>query len=364
MHQRANVNVYTSTRVSVAEPDGKEVEVAPPGGAEAERPSAELPPPSSSCERSCSCLCHRQRPGMKLIWVPVEADAHQEEEEKVEEKKEEEEVEKKVEDEEEEGADGQQSWEDGEEWEEYEEVEIGGCEVEAEEQPPPEEEDGTLKQARGKFQQSLDLLMAEGQRRLSDPGPPSALSFAIARSQSPPIPPKHSQSVQTQIHPSASEEENIYEATLPVVERPPRRSAPACRELDIPLIKVRKPARRSKLSYSSSDPTSEFQVPQEAGVAVDTVPPAIPPRVPLTPVHRGGILLPQPTLEEWRILRPASPGRLSPQRAVTPPPIAPLRAAPPPPLLPPTNALRLSSASLQALPEKKGLFPKTTAPSC
>lgn len=326
------------------------MEVALAGGAEAEEPSAELPPPSS-CERSCSCLCHRQRPGMKLIWVPVEADAHQEEEEKVEKEGEEE-------------ADGQQSWEDGEEWEEYEEVEIGGGEVEAEEeQPPPEEEDGTLKQAKGKFQQSLNILKAEGQRRLSDPGPHSALSIAIARSQSPPIPPKHSQPVQIQIHPSVSEEENIYEATLPVVEPPPRRSAPACRELDIPLIKVRKPARRSKLSYSSSDPTSEFQVHQEASVAVDTVPPAIPPRVPLTPVHRGGILLPQPTLEEWRILRPSSPARLSPQRAVTPPPVAPLRPVPPPPLLPPSNPPRLSSASLQSLPEKKGLFPKQT-PSC
>lgn len=329
--------------------------MAPAGGAEVEQPGAELPPSSSSssCERSCSCLCHQQRPGMKLIWVPVEADAHREEEEKVEKKEE-------VEEE----ANGQQSGEDGEEWEEYEEVEIGGCEVEEEEeQPLPEEEDGTLKQAKGKFQQSLDILMAEGQRRLSDPGPHSALAMAMAhRSQSPPIPPKHSQPLQT--HPSVSEEENIYEATLPVVERPPRRSAAACRELDIPLIKVRKPARRSKLSYSTSDPTSEFQVQQEAGVAVDTVPPAIPPRVPLTPVHRGGILLPQPTLEEWRILRPSSPGRLSPQRPATPPPVAPLRAAPPPPLLPPTNPPRLSSASLQSLPEKKGPFPKTTAPPC
>lgn len=309
------------------------MEVALTGGAEVEEHSTDMPLPSS-CDLNCSCLCHLQWPGMKLIWVPVDADAHAEDDEK----------------EEEDEADEQQSGEDDEDWEEYEEVEIGGREAE-DEQTPVVDDVEMLKQIKGKFQQSLDILMAESQRRLSDPGPHSLLSLAITRSQSPPIPPKQSHSVQIQIHPSMSEEENIYEATLPVVQPPPRKNAPACKELDIPLIKVRKPARRSKLSYSNSDPTSEFQVHQKVSSAADDVPPAIPPRIPLTPVHRTGIPLPQPTLEEWRTMRPSSPSRFSPQRAVTPPPNISHRPPPPPP-----NPRRLSSASVQSLPEKKGLF--------
>lgn len=289
------------------------------GEAEAELGLDTLLP--SSCDLNCSCLCHLQWPGMKLIWVPVEEDGEEDEEE----------------------SDEQRSGEDDEEWEEYEEAEMGGCE-EVDGGGQTLVDDGeVLMQSKAKFQQSLELLMAESQRRRSDPGPHSVLALAVTRSQSPPVPPKLSQSVQIQIHPSTSEEENIYEATLPVVEPPPRKTPPACKELDIPLIKVRKPARRSKLSYSSSDPTSEFQVRPEPCSSADDVPPAIPPRVPLTPVHRAGIPLPQPTLEEWRTLRPSSPSGLSPQRAVTPP-----ISRPPPP---PPNPRRLSCASLQ---EKKG----------
>lgn len=292
------------------------MEIALTGGADVEEHSTDVPPPSS-CELNCSCLCHLQWPGMKLIWVPVDADAHVE---------------------------------DDEEWEEYEEVEIGGSEAD-DEQTPVVDDGEMLRLSKGKFQQSLDILMAEGQRRRSDPGPHSVVSLAITRSQSPLIPPKESHPVQIQTHPSVSEEENIYEATLPVVEPPPRKNAPACKELDIPLIKVRKPARRSKLSYSASDPTSEFQVLQEASSSAEEVPPAIPPRIPLTPVLKVGVPLPQPTLEEWRILRPSSPSGLSPQRAVTPPLNIPHR--PPPPS---SNPRRFSSASLQSLPEKKGLL--------
>lgn len=302
------------------------MEVVGGGGEEAE-PNLDTPLPSS-CELNCSCLCHLQWPGMKLIWVPVDADGHEEDEEKGEEEKEE--------------AEEQLSGEDGEEWEDYEEVEVGACE--AVDGPTPGADDGeVLRQSKEKFQQSLNILMAEGQRRRSDPGPQSALALAVTRSQSPLIPPKQSQS---QIHPITIEEENIYEATLPVVESPPRKNPTLCKELDIPLIKVRKPARRSKLSTSTSDPTSEFQIPPSSSAT----PPAVPPRIPLTPVHRAGIPLPQPTLEEWRTLRPSSPGGLSPQRAVTPPLSSPHR--PPPP--PPPNPRRLSCASLQSLAEKKG----------
>lgn len=325
------------TRFSFAEPDGKEGEVAPTGGADGEEHATDAPPPSS-CDLNCSCLCHLQRPGMKLIWVPVDADTQVEEGGK----------------EEQDEADDQQSGGDAEEWEDYveEEEETDGCEAEGE-QTPVVDDAGMLSKER--FQQSLDILISEGQRRRSDPGPHPVLSLAVTQSQSPPIPPKQPHPVQIPIQPSVSvEEEGIYEAILPVVQ--PRKNSPACKELDIPLIKVRKPARRSKLSYSTSDPTSEFQGHLEAGSAPEEAPPAIPPRIPLTPVHKVGIPLPQPTLEEWRTLRPSSPSGLSPQRVATPPLNIPHRAPPPPP-----NPQRLSSASLQSLPEK-GRF-QNNAPS-
>lgn len=211
-------------------------------------------------------------------------------------------------------------------------------------------------------------MIAEGHRRRSDPGPHSIFSsLAVTRSQSPPVPPKRSESPPVHHKPLQDEEENIYEATLPLIDPAPKKSTAVCKELDIPLIKVRKPARRSKLSYSTSDPTSDFQnqsVTQPVS-SPDDVPPAIPPRMPvtqdsrsLTPVHRAGIPV-LPTLEEWRSLRPSSPGSssasgLSPQRAITPPPTSPLLPHRPPPPPPKTDPRRLSSASVQSLTQRKG----------
>lgn len=332
-----------------AAPDGKEVEIQLIGGGEA---AADLSPHdtplSSCCEPGCSCVCHLQWPGMKLIWVPMDADDSVEDET----------------DEEQKGEEGEE--EEEEDWEEHEEVEKVGSEtVDGVEQTPVTDESEVLKQNKTKFHQSLDVIIAEGHRRRSDPGPHSALNLAVTRSQSPPVPPKQSQSGQIPQKPLQSEEENIYEATLPVVEPTPKKTSAVCKELDIPLIKVRKPARRSKLSYSTSDPTSEFQAKLEPNLSPDDIPPAIPPRMPmaqdgrsLTPVFRGGIPLPQPTVEEWRIMRPSSPSSspasgLSPQRAITPPPNSPHRPPPPPPK---TDPRRLSTASLQSLTPKKGPY--------
>ncbi|AWO97593.1 putative rho guanine nucleotide exchange factor 15 [Scophthalmus maximus] len=219
---------------------------------------------------------------------------------------------------------------------------------------------------KSKFNQSLDVLISEGYRRRSDPGPHSVLaSLTVTRSQSPPVPPKRSKSPPVHHAPPQSDEDNIYEATLPMVDPALKKTTPLCKELDIPLIKVRKPALRSKLSYSTSDPTSEFQTNDGPLARPDNVPPAIPPRMPvipdvrsLTPVHRAGIPLPQPTLEEWRALRPSSPSSstasgLSPQRAITPPPATLLVPHRPPPPPPKTDPRRLSSASLQSLAPKK-----------
>ena len=135
----------------------------------------------------------------------------------------------------------------------------------------------------------------------------------------------------------------LFRSILIVVEPKPRTDP--CRELDIPLIRVRKPARRSKLFSENSDPASDQDL------STDDNPPAVPPRMPveksprsLTPAQRGGIALPQPTPEKWRSLRPSSPNlcasQVTPQRASVPAPNSPIlpvrpRLSPP---RPPGNA--------------------------
>nr|XP_046237618.1 ephexin-1 [Scatophagus argus] len=334
-------------------PDGKEVEIQLIGGGEAEAEHSPHVPLSTCCDPGCSCVCHLQWPGMKLMWVPLDVD---------------------VGDGGEEGGGGdedetdeEQSGEDGEneeDWEEDKEVETAETgesdALDGVDRTSVVNESEELKEIKTTFHQSLDVLIMEGHRRRSDPGPHSVVALAVTRSQSPPVPPKHVQSVHINHRPTLNEEENIYEATLPVVKPAPQKSTPVCKELDIPLIKVRKPARRSKLSNSTSDPTSEFQANAEPISSPGDAPPAIPPRMPVTqdscsvtPVHRAGIPLPQPTLEEWRTLRPSSStaaSGLSPQRAITPPPASPHRPPPPPPK---TEGQRLSGASVQSLPQKK-----------
>ncbi|XP_074518373.1 rho guanine nucleotide exchange factor 19 [Halichoeres trimaculatus] len=327
-------------------PDGKEVEVQSTGADEAEVELSPNTPLSPSCDPSCTCVCHLQWPGMKLVWVPV--DAAEEEGGGEEEDLYEEELREEV-------------WDEEVEEEEEEEEEDSRAEDEVD-RTSVADDSQLLKQEKAKFHHSLGVLLADGHRRRSDPGPHSVLaSLAVTRSQSPPVPPKQTQST---LHRSAQEEEEegIYEATLPVLEVPLKKTPSACKELDIPLITVRKPARRSKLSYSTSDPTSEFQNDLKPVSSPEDAPPAIPPRMPLnqdsrslTPIHRAGIPLPQPTVEEWRNLRPSSPNSstgsgLSPHRAITPPPASPHRPPPPPPK---TDPKRLSSASLQSLTQRK-----------
>ncbi|KAG7243418.1 hypothetical protein INR49_011875 [Caranx melampygus] len=327
-----------------SEPDGKEVEVQLIRGGEAEVELSPSTPLTPCCDPGCSCVCHLRRPGMKLVWVPVDVEGSGEEEEDEVDVEEQREENGEVLDDEEE--------EEEEEEECSENDEVG-------EMSSVDESDVLIQRA--KFSQSLGVLITEAHRRRSDPGPHSILASVAARSQSPPVPPKRTKSPQVQ----EIEEDNIYEATLPIVDPALKPTAAVSKELDIPQIKVRKPERRSKLPYSTSDPTSEFHTTDESVSSPQDEPPAIPPRMPLiqesrslTPVHRAGIPLPQPTLEEWRSLRPVSPGgsatsRLSPQRAITPPqtsPLVPHRAPPPPPK---TDPRRLSSASLQSLTQKK-----------
>ncbi|XP_060922452.1 rho guanine nucleotide exchange factor 15 [Limanda limanda] len=325
-------------------PDGKEVDLQLIGGGDAEAAHSPDTPLSPGCDPSCGCVCHRQRPGMKLIWVPVEVDDGEEEEEEEEEVGEEED-ETDVEE------------QTGEEGDEYEEIEPDGDGEEEDRFSELDETDMPNRKDKSKFNQTLDVLIADGHRRRSDPGPHSVLaSIAVTRSQSPPVPPKRTKSPTVHQVSLQEEEDNIYEATLPFFSLAPKKTTPVCKELDIPLILVRKPARRSKLSYSTSDPTSEFQMKAENVPGQKDLPPAIPPRMPvipdghcLSPMHRVGIPLPQPTMEEWRALRPSSPSGLGLQRAITPP-LQPHRPPPPPPN---TDARRLSSASMQSLTPKR-----------
>ncbi|XP_036379822.1 rho guanine nucleotide exchange factor 15-like [Megalops cyprinoides] len=67
-------------------PDGREVEAGEDGKAERQHDSAV----SSilSCEKGCVCVCHQERPNMRLVWVPVNKTEEEQREESEEENKE------------------------------------------------------------------------------------------------------------------------------------------------------------------------------------------------------------------------------------------------------------------------------------
>lgn len=319
-----------------SEPDGKEVDAHGMSGGEADSEHSLDTPLSPCCDPCCTCACHLQRPGMILIWVPVDQgkEVEQEEEDEVQ-------------------LEEPQSDESGaEDTEEEGEVTLI---VESDSQDEADgflDEQDVFKQDRARFQQSLNVLISEGHRRRSDPGPHAVLStLSELRSQSPPIPPKRTHSPLVIQKSSLDEEEDIYELNLP--EPTPKQSTAESKELDIPLITVRKP-HRSKLSYSTSDPTSEFHT--ELLPSLEDAPPAIPPRKPitsesqsLTRLFRGGYQ--QPSVEEAQSFLLPSSGT-SPQRLTTPPksPLIPHRPPPPPPK---SDPRRLSTASVQSLHPRK-----------
>ncbi|XP_010903400.2 rho guanine nucleotide exchange factor 15 isoform X1 [Esox lucius] len=283
-------------------PDGKDVDHQLIG-AEAEVEHGLDTAPISCCDQDCSCVCHHHRPGMKLVWVPMgkfkgdeEKDAKEVEEGGKEKEILLEEVTKEG------GGEGPSVVGD-------EKKEKSGWRS---------QEDDVQRFKKARFNQVLDRMIARGNRRKSDPGTQVIMTtLAIKRPQSPPIPPKRSQSPLSHSKAYIDEvDDSIYEATLLVVEQTPKK---VCQELDIPLIKVRKAARHSKLSFSNSEENTSILSDSDQSQTVENAPPALPPRVPLTqdkskapgqnitPVHRGGIPLPQPTAEEWRCLRPSSP---------------------------------------------------------
>ncbi|KAK7909820.1 hypothetical protein WMY93_014504 [Mugilogobius chulae] len=299
-----------------SDPDGKEVEIQGFRGGDADSvPSPDTP----TCDPHCTCVCHLQRPGMMLIWVPVDP-------EEVEEHKGLE-SEESVPDE-----DGVEHTEEEEEEEEVIVLPINGTDTE-DEMDGFHHEPRVLDQDKAK----LNVLISERLRRCSDPGPNAILStLSDIRPESPPIPPKrtHPPSINKT---NPADEESIYEANLP-----------ACKELGIPSIKIRM-AHRSRLSYSTSDPTSEFQT-DFAAFQEDT-PPPVPERVPIPPetqsltrLLRGGFQ--QPKVETpFLPLPPRDPAT----QMVTTPPKGPGPHRPPPPP-PKTEPRRLSTASVISLP--------------
>ncbi|KAK2863116.1 hypothetical protein Q5P01_002649 [Channa striata] len=327
-------------------PDGKEVEVQLVGGGESEVEHAPDALLSSCSDQSCSCMCHLQRPGMKLIWVPVDVDDSEQVEGGGEKDGTEQEDQRKK--------DGQDSGES----EQVEGGQGGDNKVgNAVDRTSVTGESVMAEQKKVKFHQSLNILISEGHRRLSDPGPHVNFpSLAVTRSQTPPVPSKLTQSPPVHHQPDGSEEDSIYECILPVIDPTPKKPTAVCKELDIPLIKVSKPARRPKIIYSTSEPLIESQTNKVPPSSLSDVPPPIPPRIPLTqesrglnPAHRGAIALPQPTLEEWRTLLPSHNSSTGTSASVS----SLLTKKPPPPPVK-TDPKRLSSASAQSLTHIKG----------
>ncbi|CAL8384999.1 unnamed protein product [Arctogadus glacialis] len=364
-------------------PDGKEVELQLLGGGGAEAEHCGERPLAPTCAPRCGCVCHLRRPGMRLVWVPVLGPSHQGEGEG-EREREREGVDQSdgagLGDDEEVEEEGE---EEGEELteevpvvvvvvvvEEVDGEEEGGGDEAGEGQSGGEEEEEAGDRVRkALFHHTLNAVISDTHRRRSDPGLNSLVKQQQHPPRSPPVPSKRTHSSLAQLGPppgeeeEEEEEESIYEITLPLTTPWASSSSTlptaSCRELDLPLIRVRKPQRRTKLSPSFSDPNSEFQ-PQTEAAGGDAAPP-VPERVPMTPrAAAGGVALPQERRPPPPPMRPPSPGRPAPSeaqlaRSLSTPPGSPPMFQRRAPLLPPprTDPRRLSSASTHSLTSTK-----------
>ncbi|XP_057712202.1 ephexin-1 [Corythoichthys intestinalis] len=273
-----------------SDPDGKEVETeSVPGKSEDE----DVPDGAfSSChDKSCSCTCHLQRPGMKLVWVPLrEEDASEcgEGADVSEEEGSDLILSKDVE-----NADGQVEVE--------EQVDKGSAKAEDEYCSSIREE---TKLERTKLHPSLDIPSNDSPRRLSDPGP----CFTVSETQGSPAPLKQIPCLPVN-HKAAHED--IYESRIHTVD--PSHNKKTTQGAEHSQVNVPKAARRSK--------PPEIPRNQSLESVSDDVPPAIPPRMPYT--------------QEARNLTPNAAGedRASPQASPRPP------ARRCPPLPPKTESL-------------------------
>ncbi|XP_038140858.1 rho guanine nucleotide exchange factor 15 [Cyprinodon tularosa] len=376
-------------------PDGKEVEVHGAGAVEAKTDDAPYSLLSSCCSKTCTCMCHQNRPGMMLIWVPVdEQDAEcpgkgakdevqEQREETVQKVKCEPEI-KPAEKEEDLGTEekdtevqdeqyesklpavkkgemkeaeeemGEDMYEEEkqqeaaemmevhrpERQEEIELAEKGGGDTRAEEDQGEERKDEggdetdmtPVRDEKSKFYQSLEMLLAEGPKKPSDQSPPAPLKRRESLLSKPPQPlPVLNQQPE-------DEEESIYELHLPVASQPIKKISSPRKDLrDIPQINVHKPARRDKPAHSSVDPETQSNN--------ATAPPAIPPRVPV-----NGAPVPQKENTSGRTSPSTnlSLGRVRPPPPSTSPPRSPLIPLRPPPSPPNADSRRLSNASMQS----------------
>ncbi|XP_077357348.1 rho guanine nucleotide exchange factor 15 isoform X2 [Festucalex cinctus] len=269
-----------------SDPDGKEVDAQPVAG-KAEDEDVPDGAPSSCGDPSCCCACHLQRPGMKLVWVPLRGEDSSELLE-------------------EEGFD--LAWSDGENGDRHAEAEEEGDEGSS--KADDEEVEGytaseEAKLEKAKFQNSLGVILSEPPRRLSDPGP----HFPMLHPKVSPVLPKLNTFLPIK-HKPTTEEEDIYESRIPTVD--PNYNKKAAQEADIPQVRLPTPARRFK--------PPEVQRDAGSGSGGDDAPPAIPPRMPMTQDTRSFAHL---AAAEERTLQ-ASPR----------PPASPLLPHRPPPLMP------------------------------
>ncbi|KAL7869478.1 hypothetical protein AOLI_G00134660 [Acnodon oligacanthus] len=284
-------------------PDGREVE-AQSGSLKPEQDYSTLPEPH--CEKNCSCICHLQRPGMKLVWIPYKEEECEEEEDKQDNKM------REPKDPESGGGEGEsERIESDEEEEEETELYLSGSSEEG------DSENETSVMNKTRFKATLNLI--EGQlRRRSDPGPEVVLTSLNSLPQiMPNIPKAH----------SVSEEESIYEAVIPEFFQ--------CKDTSdktplTPSIQITKPPRPSK---SLSDGS----------------PPAIPPRMPLD--KKKAVRAPRGVPLSQLSSRSLSP-KLHPAECSPPDSPQPHQQPPPPPAK--TNGKRLSSQSLTIKDDDEG----------
>ncbi|KAK3559220.1 hypothetical protein QTP86_005470 [Hemibagrus guttatus] len=237
-------------------PDGKEVE---------QQGARWRPDQEPSCDKSCSCVCHQQHPGMKLVWVRIS---------EKEEKEEKEEVKHSDEDLVPEESSGSED----------DEVELEPC------QSVSSESDYSLNESqndsKSKFKATLNIIERQ-LRRKSDPGPEAVLHSIKCL-------PQHLNKTH-----SASEEESIYEATIDLI--------PAPRQT------MEKTSKIPEILVNKSPPAIPPRMPLDKSKGR-----CIPRRVPLLPLSGASQIPKLPSGDQ------GSGDRLQPVR---PPPLPPARAA-------------------------------------
>lgn len=243
----------TDPRVfSLSAPDGKEIE---------QQSVRSRPDQEPRCEKNCTCVCHLQHPGMKLVWVQIS----------------------EKEEEEEELRQADEDMPNEEESESDEEAELDLY------QSVSSESDHSLNESQHankmRFKATLNIIERQ-LRRKSDPGPEAVLHSVNSLSQCLPH--------LTKTH-SASEEESIYEATIDLIA-PPRATT----------------STTSESQASKSPPAVPPRMPLDKNKGR-----CVPRRVPLSSLSGASQTpkLPFPDLGSANRLQPVRPPPLPPARA-------------------------------------------------